>query len=205
MLEMEIGITTSKGSWYRISREGIEKYVPGLLEIVSLERIIKTADDWIDSANGISLVLYLLLVIFGADPLISAAAAILLYIFWYRNTPAISFLSLSPVIRILNNDGLLYTAAGSCLIYLAYSSQFTALWISVVMLFLLKVRLMSLLADKVQSTLSRDQVSRADRLLNMILIRFGMREGKLSGNVQNMQDELLRIANYHRKKKDDKS
>ena len=36
-----------------------------------------------------------------------------------------------------------------------------------------------------------------DRVLNMVLIRYGYKEGLLTGNLKTMQDEFIRVANYH--------
>lgn len=204
MLEMEIGITTSRGNWYRITREGINKYVPGLLDEVSLEKIIKTADDWLESGNGLALVLYFVLSLSGIDPYVSAAIGLVFYQICYWNVTAISFLFLNPLIRILNNDGVLYVSAGLVFFYFSYTSQFTALWIGVVLFFLLKVRILGLITDWLSDNFIISKVPRTDRLLNMILIRYGMKEGMLTGDIQEKQDELLRIANYHKQRKSDK-
>ncbi|MFN1835857.1 hypothetical protein AB2B38_011400 [Balneola sp. MJW-20] len=204
MLEMEIGITTSRGNWYRITRDGINKYVPGLLEEISLEKIIRTADIWLESGNGLALVLFFILSLSGTDPYLSGAIALMFYQICYWNVSLFSFLFLTPLVRLLNNDGILYVSQGLVLAYFSYSSMFTAFWVGVVIFLLLKVRILGLLTDWFADKFIKIKLPRTDRLLNMILIRYGMSEGKLTGDMQRMEDDLIRIANYHRKGKSEK-
>ena len=64
MMEMPDGITTSNGSWYHITSKQIEQYVPGLQKKVILERLIQQADAWVLSADALSLLLFLVLMVF---------------------------------------------------------------------------------------------------------------------------------------------
>ena len=53
MLEMGSGITTSNGFWYHINLKQINEYIPGLEKKISIYSIIKIADAWVLSADGI--------------------------------------------------------------------------------------------------------------------------------------------------------
>jgi hypothetical protein len=44
-----------------------------------------------------------------------------------------------------------------------------------------------------------------DRIFNMVLIRYGYKEGLLTGNLKAMQDEFIRVVNYHKTRKKNKS
>ena len=44
-----------------------------------------------------------------------------------------------------------------------------------------------------------------DRALNMVLIRYGYKEGLLTSNLKTMQDEFIRVTNYHKTRKKNKS
>ena len=58
-----------------------------------------------------------------------------------------------------------------------------------------------MLVKYLKSKSSRPLVPHEDRVLNMLLIRYGMKEGILTGSVNKMQDELVRITNYHKTRK----
>jgi hypothetical protein len=47
----------------------------------------------------------------------------------------------------------------------------------------------------------KDTTAISDRILNMVLIRYGYKEGLLTGNLKAMQDEFIRLANYHKTRK----
>jgi hypothetical protein len=47
----------------------------------------------------------------------------------------------------------------------------------------------------------KDTTAISDRILNMVLIRYGYKEGLLTGNLKVMQDEFIRLANYHKTRK----
>lgn len=206
MMEMPNGISTSKGNWYSISREGIEKYIPGLLDKVELETIVRNADEWNDSANALALILYLALPFTGLDAALSFLVSLVFFVIWYLNTAAFASVGLSKLIRILNSDGLLYIISASVFIYFAWQQQYITLWLGVVLFFLYKVGLLNLILKLYASKKDDDgtDASRTDRVLNMLLIRYGMKEGMMPDKVQQMQDQLLKTANYHKTQKKSK-
>lgn len=211
MLELPDGITTSNGNWYHITRKGIETYVPGLLKNVNLEKIIQEADDWLKSSDGLSLMLFFLLVYLSIDPLIASIVSLIFYFLWYFNTSVFITISGSWLARVLNKDGFVYTVSGILLIGISMNEailsfginvEFSALWYGLGLFFLFKVGLLSLGFQYIQNKFfTKPKVSRPDRILNMLLIRYGMKEGVLTGKVEEMEQKLINIANYHKQKK----
>ncbi|MEQ9310080.1 MAG: hypothetical protein RLN90_11565 [Balneolaceae bacterium] len=210
MMELPDGITTSNGNWYHITSNKIEKYTPSLLKKYSIERIIKEADAWVKSADAISLVLFFLLVYLSVAPWLATVVSLLFFFIWYFNTSAFLNLASSPIIKLITTDGFIYSVSAVLLIGIAFteslaswglSVEFSALWYGLVLFFLYKVGLLRLLIRFVQSKSSKPIVELPDRILNMLLIRYGMREGILTGKINEMQDRLIEIANYHKTKK----
>ncbi|MBO6523823.1 MAG: hypothetical protein JJ971_08365 [Balneolaceae bacterium] len=210
MMELSDGITTSNGNWYHITSEQIEKYTPGLLKKYPLERIIKEADAWVKSADGLSLLLFFLLVYVSVTPWIAALISIAFFMIWYFNTSAFLFLSASPVIKLITTDGFAYLASSVLLMGIAFnefisayglSVDFSALWIGLLLFFLFKVGLLRLLIRFIQSRGTNSGIEIQDRVLNMLLIRYGMKSGILTGKISEMQDRLIDIANYHKTRK----
>ncbi len=201
MSEMPNGISTTNGNWYSISRDKIDNYIPGLLKKHTLEKIIQQADDWVNSPSGLGLVLYLGLVLAGVDAVISMTASLALFLFLYYKGSAFVTPSLTPVVKLLNMDGFMYLTTTGILIYLAMQGPLLAMWLGIVLFFLFKVGLLQLLLKMMSSKKDNKKPDIQDRVLNILLIRYGIKEGIMPATVQKMQDDLIATANYHKTKK----
>lgn len=199
MLELPDGITTSDGNWYHITTIETEKYIPGILKKYRLERIVQDADAWLKFPDIFALLFYTALVLLAVNPLVSAIAALFLYLILYFNTSAIALPAFSPVVRLFHSDGLTYIFLGVFLIYFSFFNV-TAMWIGAALVFLLKVGLLRMALKYMASKIS-SITPMADRVLNMLLIRLGMREGLLSSSVEAMEKQLLQQVNQIKKKK----
>lgn len=204
MVELPDGITTSNGNWYHTTSEAIQQYIPGLLKKHEIGKIIKNADHWVGSCNGISLILYLVLVLLGVDAFLSAGIALLFFLFWYYNTSAFVTPVLNAIARLFHFDGFLYVATAASLIYLSMQGVLTATWVGLGLFFLFKVGLLKMLLTWISSKRSAQKATRQDRILNMLLLRYGIKEGLYSGNIQSMQDSLFKTVNYHKTRKKNK-
>lgn len=210
MMELPDGITTSNGNWYHITSDQIEKYTPGLLKRYPIERIIKEADAWVKSADGLSLVVFFILAYLSVAPWLAALVSLMFFFVWYFNTGAFLNLASSPIIKLITTDGFIYTVTGVLLIGIAFtesiasfglSVEFNALWYGLILFFLFKVGLLRLIIKFIQSRSSKPTLEMHDRILNMLLIRYGMKEGILTGRINDMQDRLLEVSNYHKTRK----
>lgn len=208
MMEMPDGITTSNGSWYHITSRQIDKYVPGLDKKTPIERIIKQADAWVLSADAVSLLLYFLLVYLSVDPLLSFGISLIFYFLLYFNTSSIVSVSLSRMMLVFANDGFLYGISALLLIGISVNTtlismfslniDMSAIWFGIALVFGFKVGLIRLLLKFLASKFSKQGIERQDRILNMLLIRYGMHHGILTKDVNEMQDDLIRLRNYHK-------
>jgi hypothetical protein len=116
---------------------------------------------------------------------------------------------LSKIITIFANDGFLYGVSAILLIGMSLNSISTgltisidvgldAVWYGIPLVFFYKVGLLRLLIRFYQSRKKTPKPELNDRVLNMLLIRYGMKHGVLTKSVNEMQDELIRLANYHK-------
>lgn len=211
MMEMPDGITTSNGSWFRITSKQINEYVPGLLKRTPLESIIRQADAWILCADAISLLLYFLLVFLTVTPVYAFVVALMVYFFLFYNSSAIVSVGISKLLVLISNDGFLYGLSAVLLIGISLQStllasfsmsvDLNAIWYGIILLFLFKVGLLRLLLKWIDSKSSKAKIDRQDRILNLLLIRYGMHHGILTKSVNEMQDELIRLQNYHKTRK----
>lgn len=210
MLELPRGITTSEGNWYHITREEIEKYVPGLLKKYSVEKIIEEADAWVKSSDGLALMLYFILVYASVNPLVATGITLVFYFLWFFNTSVFVNVTATPIIKVLNKDGFIYTISAIFLIGMTFddviaglgvSVDLSAVWYGLGLFFLYKVGLLRMLLNFLRSKFyKKKSVSKQDRVLNMLLIRYGMKEGCLTGKIQEMEKEFIRVVNYHKTK-----
>lgn len=204
MVELPDGITTSNGNWYHTTSAEIKKYVPGLLKKHSIEDIVKNADYWVGSSNGMALILYLILAATGISALVSALIAVIFFVVWHYNTSAFVIPVLNPVVRLFDLDGFLYVSTAGVLIWFSFNEQYSAMWVGLLLFFLFKVGLLKLLMKWLASKSKKNKPEQQDRILNMLLVRYGMKEGLYSGNVQSMQNNLIKTINYHKTKKQNK-
>jgi hypothetical protein len=201
MVELPDGITTSNGNWYHTTSKHIQDYIPGLLKKHSIEKIIKSADYWVGSANGFALILYLILAFIGINAFISAIISVTFFLFWHFNTSAFVTPMLNQIVRLFSFDGFLYVASASILIYLSMQGEQTAMWVGLLLFFLFKVGLLKMLLKWIASKRGNGKAEYQDRILNMLLVRYGIKEGMYSGDIQNMQESLFKTINYHKTKK----
>ena len=204
MVELPDGITTSNGNWYHTTSNKIQEYIPGLLKKYEIEKVIKNADYWVSSPNGMSLILYLILVLSGVEAFISAGISAIFFFFWYFNTSAFVTPMLNQVARLFDFDGFLYVATASSLIYMAMQGGQTEMWLGLMLFFLFKVGLLKMLLKWIASKKDIRKTERQDRILNMLLVRYGIKEGLYSGDIQNMQDSMFNTIHYHKNRKKNK-
>ncbi|MEX0721136.1 MAG: hypothetical protein WD059_10740 [Balneolaceae bacterium] len=200
MLELPDGITTSDGNWYHITTKGVKDYLPGLLNKYPLDKIIREADAWLKSADVLSLMLFYVLALLSINAYLSALISIAFFMFWYFNTSALVMASLGSLIRILQSDAFVYTISAIVLIYFSFN-DLEAMWVGAGLLFLFKVGLLRLGLKYVVTVKPGIKTQMPDRVLNMLLIRYGMKEGVLTGSVKEMEEEFIKVVNYHKTKK----
>lgn len=187
-METEQGIFTQDGHWYHVTREQIEKYVPGLLDIYKLEDMLKEAGYWASSTASISLFLYVALIFLSVNSWIAAILALAFYIFWYFQKSSFVYPGLKWIIGFISNTGFVYLGMGMTLTYFGINGLYKEAILGFCLFFLLKVGLLKLLIDRFFTNKS---LLLQDRVFNMILIRRAMKEGIKTQRIEKMEDELL--------------
>jgi len=187
-METEQGIFTQDGHWYHITREEIEQYVPGLLDINRLEEMLKEAGYWASSTASISLFLYVALVFLSVNTWFAAILALAFYVFWYFNKSAFVYPELKWIVAFISNNGFVYLGMGIALTYFGINGFYTEAILGFCLFFLLKVGLLKLLIDRF---FTKKSLMLQDRVFNMILIRRAMKEGLKVHRIREMEDELL--------------
>tara|TARA_B100000575_G_C23141188_1_gene664161 strand:- start:2221 stop:2898 length:678 start_codon:yes stop_codon:yes gene_type:complete len=214
LVELPGGFRTSFGYWYTMTTEGIESYVPGLLKLYPVEHLVRIADDWLRSREQLPALVFMLLVYSPLSISITLVLGSAFYLLWRAQLSAFIYPWGHPGIRWICENTLLYIAfIGG----LSYDSVALEGWVQLGLssleittligsFLLIKTGLISMVLHLLNVRFSSEySTAITDRVLNMVLIRYGYKEGLLTGNLKTMQDKFIRVANYHQTRKKNKS
>jgi hypothetical protein len=196
-IETPMGIVTQRGDWFHATSEQIESFAPGLLQKVSLEKLIREAQAWVRSAGSLSLLL-LYLLLFLINPWIAAAAALLFHWLWYHFKSGFVVRAAGIILRIINSDIFMFIISFFCLSVLGITGHAIAAILGIVFFLVMKPGLLRRGWDKLHKP-DEDQLSLNDRVLKMIIIRYAVHEKGASAKVEEMEKCLKELA-FNRKK-----
>ena len=214
LVELPSGFRTSFGYWYTMTTEGIESYVPGLLKLYSVQNLVRIADDWLRSREQLPVLVFMLLVYSPLSVSLSLVLGLTFYLLWRTQLSAFIYPWGHPGIRWICEDTLLYVVFIGGLAYDSVAPEgwallgLSSLEITTLVgsFLLIKTGLVSMVLQFLNPRFSsKYSTAITDRALNMVLIRYGYKEGLLTGNLKTMQDKFIRVANYHKTRKKNKS
>lgn len=191
-VETKVGIVTRNRDWFHITSEYIEQFVPGLLDKVSLKKLIGDAEAWVRSADSLSLILVLAL-LFLINPWLAALISLAFHWFWYNYKSGFVNRPMSRVLGFINSDGFLLTISFVSLSLLGVSGNYIAAIIGIVYFFLMKLRLLKMGWDALAKE-HTESLTLNDRVLKMIIIKHAIHEDVLPPEVENMEDRIKEIA-----------
>ncbi|MDZ7772000.1 MAG: hypothetical protein U5K31_04570 [Balneolaceae bacterium] len=191
-VETKLGIVTRRGEWFFTSSEKLRDYVPELLEIRSLEELISEAQAWVQSTEGLSITLLMVLLLL-VNPWIALGAAVLFHGIWYAAKSAFVIRNLGSTLRVINSDGYQMLVSLVALSLLAWQGAFTGLALGLLFFFVSKLRLLERLW-KALGLCRGDGLTLNDRVLRMVIIRHAIHEDVAPDRVQNMEERLKEAA-----------
>lgn len=201
ILESPISTITSAGHWFFATRKSVEEYVPGILDKLTFEDLIKKAVTWIDSADSISMLLYFVLA-FTVDPWIAIIATFLFHAGWYFNKSAVVNITFTPVIGVLKHDFIQLLTAGIALSYMGISGMYLSLAFGVIYFFLFKIGLLRRLWDKIDRNREGGKLPLNDRVLKMLLIRYSIYEDIAPEEIKKLEKHVQdAVIEFNSKKK----
>ncbi|HEX6981915.1 MAG TPA: hypothetical protein VF181_04070 [Balneolaceae bacterium] len=191
-IETKLGIVSRTGDWFHTTSDHIEKFTPGLLKKRPLEDLVEDAIAWVRSADGLSMSLLLVLLLF-IHPVLAAVIVIAFHFFWYRSKSAFVTTFMGKVLKLVNSDGFMFITSAVILSYLAMGGEYLAMVVGLVFFFLLKLGLLKRLWDKMDENKS-NKLSLNDRVFKMILIKYGMHYNAEPTEVKRMEDAFVDLA-----------
>lgn len=204
ILESPVSTISSAGHWFFATRKSIEEYVPGILKKYSFESLIRKAIVWVDSADSLSMLMFLILAFF-IPAWFAAFITLLFHYFWYFNKSAFVNISMTPLLSILNNEFFQVLAAGVALSFFGIYGMYVALVFGIIFFFLFKIGLLRRLWDKLDQKRKGEQLPLNDRVLKMLLIRYSIYEDIAPTEVQKLEDHVQQaVIDFNSKKKKNK-
>lgn len=191
-LETELGIVTRTGDWFHTTSEHIEEFVPGLLDKRPLDKLVEEAIAWVRSADSLALTILLVLLIF-IHPIFAAVIALAFHFFWYRSKSAFVTIFLGKVLKLMNTDGYLLITSLVVISAVGMNGQYTAAVIGLTFFFLMKLGLLKMLWDKIDSGNS-EGLSLNDRVFKMILTKYAMYYNLAPEKVKSMEEKFVELA-----------
>lgn len=193
-VEIPGGILTSSGIFYHIDTKGIEQLIPGLLDKVHLNDLLKEADS--KSQSPLFLAFYSFLVGLLFSVWMAFAALLIGYILgiWFRS------LLTGPlkgyVHRIISQESISILFTSLILIYWGYHEQLLPLGIGLGMFIAFRILLILDKGSKKNTIPNKN-----DRILHFVLHWYALREGLSSSRIDEMQEKILHYYNSSAPKK----
>lgn len=201
ILESPISTITSAGHWFFATRKSVEEYVPGILKKLTFEGLIKKAVTWIDSADSLAMLLYVVLA-FTVNPWIAIVATFLFHVWWYFSKSAFVNITLTPVLSVLSNEFIQLLVAGVALSYLGMSGMYLSLAFGILYFFLFKIGMLRRLWDKLDRNRDGDKLPLNDRVLKMLLIRYSIYEDIAPEEIKKLEKHVQdAVIEFNSKKK----
>jgi len=191
-LETQMGIVTRTGDWFHTTSDQIEKFVPGLLDKRSLDKLVEEAIAWVRSADSLALTILLVLLVFF-HPVLAAAIAITFHFFWYRSKSSFVTIYLGKLLKLMNTDGYLLITSLVVISAVGMNGQYLAAGVGLLFFFLMKLGLLKMLWDKIDEGTEK-KLSLNDRVFKMILIKYAMHYNLAPSEVQNMEQQIIELA-----------
>lgn len=197
-VETQMGIVTRYGDWFHTTRGQIGDYVPGLLEKVELQQLVKAAQGWVKSADGLSMILILML-LFITGPLIAAGITLLFHLLWYYNKSTFVSIFLNSFFNLLYKDGVQLVVSLIALSYLGIMGNYFATGTGLFFFFILKPGLLRKVWDKIHETANKSALSLNDRVMKMIILKFSIYEDIAPEDIRLMEERIKKLATSRKK------
>ncbi len=196
--ETQMGIVTRYGDWFHTTTEHIEDFVPGLLEKVDLEELVRAAQAWVKSADSLSMI-FLLSLLLILNPIIAAVLTLAFHGFWYYNKSSFVIIYLNKVMEFLYKDGTQLVTGLVIISYLGIMGQYLAAGIALLFFFVFKLGLLRKIWDKIYQAKGEVSLTLNDRVMKMVILRFSIREDVEPDNIRQMEEQIVGLATSRKK------
>ncbi len=198
-VESSLGIITTSGHWFHITRDQIEQMAPGIYDLCRLEELVKAAEIWIKSTDSLSLLLYFVLVMV-IPPTYAVLVVLAFFTLWYTQKSALVSPHLTTLLKWINADATLIISAGVFLSWLGMTGQYMALAMGILFFFLFKLGLLRWGFDWVHRQL-KTGMTLNDRLFKMVVIKYAIAHGVEVPEIEDMNQKIQQLMKKRQGKK----
>ncbi len=191
-IEMPGGIFTASGNWFHTNEETLKGYAGPVLEREPFERLLGVAEIWLRSPSTIVLwSVPVLLWKLGVWP--ALGIGIVLYLLWSLWTPVLTNMTITPVLKIMDNvlaQALFYILGMS---WFAMIEQFWLMGVGLVVFILVRwgivAKVFGAVVEKARSRMYA--VPFADQVLKSVIVHSAMKHRVSLPELDNMERFIL--------------
>ncbi|MCA1803090.1 MAG: hypothetical protein LC662_11580 [Rhodothermaceae bacterium] len=197
-IETPVGIFTPAGNWFHTSTSAIKQFVPGLLKKKPLNELIRDAEVWIRSADNLSILLLLILLV--TSGLITAVTVVAIFLpLWHIAKSGAYSRLLTVFLRFIDIEIVLLLFAVGPLSWLGMDGHYYELFAGLAGFILLKFGLYRRFIDYLYNMLNGDAIPLNDRLFRMVLVKHALANGIRTDEVAEMDKSIRELINKRKK------
>ena len=188
-------ILTDHGTVYRSSEASLNEYAPGLLDRVSLGRVLEESDMWLRLPVDLSLWVLPVGLLQGG-PWIGATGMVSMYFAAAVLTPSGFSVYAVPVVRLLDRVVLQALYFILTLSIMAQTGRFPELWTGVAGFVVLRWSLLSRVLEPVveRATRALYRMPVADQVLRSVIIKHAIRLGISIPSLSSIEDDVRSLT-----------
>lgn len=193
-IETPVGIFTPSGNWFHTSGEAIEQFVPGLLDKKPLSELIRDAEVWVRSADNLSILLLLILLV--TSGLIPAVTVVAIFLpLWHISKSGAFSRLLTVFLRLIDIEIVLLLLAVGPLSWLGMEGYYFELLAGLAGFIILKFGLYRRLVDYVYERINGGAIPLNDRLFRMVLMKHALAYDIRTDEVAEMDKSIRELIN----------
>jgi hypothetical protein len=196
--ETPLGIFTVNGNWFYTNSDEIERFAPGLLQKISLKRLVSTAEIWVSSTDSVS-VLILVLLLLVLPGYMAVLLSIMAMIFWHLMKSAVIGRITTVFVKVMSFDPLVLLLAVLSLSYLGVHEEYTSLGYGLLFFILFRFGWLRKGFDQMYIRVN-EGISLNDRVMKMVIVRQALNEDITIRQIQQMENQIRELMQKRRPK-----
>jgi len=190
-LDTPAGIIIPKGHMFHTTENLLQKYAGPLFEHYPVGKMLEKAAVWIESTDGIGIILSLVL-LWWLPVIPAVILAFTLSLLWHFNISAVAGPGLSWMMKLISNDFFQLLIAIFPLSWFGMQGMYFHLLAGILLFVFFKFGWIRMLAEKLKERgTPEDAPGLNDKVLNMLITRYAIKEGITLPNVRKMESEMM--------------
>ncbi len=190
-LDTPAGIITPKGHVFKTTETLLKKHAGPLFEKYPLSSMLQKATTWIESTDGLGIVISLIFLLLFDWP-VAVFLSLIVSLFWHFGKSALAGPALDGIIRLLQYDIVQFLVAVAPLSWFGMEGMYGHLISGILLFVVFKFGLIRSLAGKFGPDETRaGKPGLNDKVLNLLITRYAIREGITLPNIRQMESEIM--------------